>query len=128
MQLGGLSGLSARLHVVDADEDETVGGRSGDDYFDKVLFGRRVSVASDGAAGIGSRMLDSHASSWGAARAEPSKMSRSGSANGQTGKYLFLMVCEVFWVCTVEVKTIERIQTKTTANEVAKINKMVKNI
>ncbi|OBZ73440.1 hypothetical protein A0H81_07254 [Grifola frondosa] len=38
MQLGGLSELSARLHVVDADEDETVCGWSGDDYYDKIVW------------------------------------------------------------------------------------------
>ncbi|OBZ69633.1 hypothetical protein A0H81_10591 [Grifola frondosa] len=64
MGLGGLSGLSARLQAADGDEDEGAGGRSGDDYFDKMSFGR-ASVASDrsnGAAGIGSRMLGGRAS------------------------------------------------------------------
>ncbi|KAI0941809.1 hypothetical protein AcW1_003600 [Taiwanofungus camphoratus] len=57
--LGGLSGLSARLQAVEGDEDESAAARSGEDYFDKLSFGR-ASVASDrstGAAGIGSRML-----------------------------------------------------------------------
>ncbi|KAJ3543974.1 hypothetical protein NM688_g5797 [Phlebia brevispora] len=59
---GGLSDLSARLQAVGAEEDDEGtsggGGKSGDDYFDKMSFGR-ASVASDRSAGgaIGSRML-----------------------------------------------------------------------
>lgn len=56
--LGDLSGLTARLQAVDVDDDDGA-ARSGEDYFDKMSFGR-ASVASDrstGAAGIGSRML-----------------------------------------------------------------------
>ncbi|EMD33042.1 hypothetical protein CERSUDRAFT_126237 [Gelatoporia subvermispora B] len=55
--LAGLSALSARLQA-DAD-DEDGAGRSGEDYFDKMSFGR-ASVASDrstGVAAIGARML-----------------------------------------------------------------------
>ncbi|THH02281.1 hypothetical protein EW026_g544 [Hermanssonia centrifuga] len=61
--LGGLSGLSARLKAVDNDEDDEgvmsgAGNRSGEDYFDKMSYGR-ASVASDRSAGgaIGSRMM-----------------------------------------------------------------------
>jgi hypothetical protein len=56
----GLSGLSARLKGVEAEDDEGgmpgVGGRSGDDYYDK--YGRS-SVNSDHSAGggLGTRML-----------------------------------------------------------------------
>ncbi|KAH9846801.1 hypothetical protein C2E23DRAFT_851461 [Lenzites betulinus] len=62
--LGGLSGLSARLQAADGEEDEGPGGRSGDDYYDRMSYGRQ-SAASDrsgGAAGIGSRMLGGRAS------------------------------------------------------------------
>ncbi|OCH92044.1 hypothetical protein OBBRIDRAFT_774139 [Obba rivulosa] len=55
--LAGLSALSARLQA-DADDDDGA-GRSGEDYYDKMSFGR-ASVASDrstGVSGIGARML-----------------------------------------------------------------------
>lgn len=59
--LGGLSGLSARLKAVDDDDDgqSGAGARSGDDYFDKLSYGR-ASVASDRSAGgaIGSRLMN----------------------------------------------------------------------
>ncbi|KAI0665719.1 hypothetical protein C8Q78DRAFT_1063711 [Trametes maxima] len=58
--LGGLSGLSARLQAADGDEDEGgTGGRSGEDYYERMSYGRQ-SAASDrsaGASGIGARML-----------------------------------------------------------------------
>ncbi|KAI0363111.1 hypothetical protein BV20DRAFT_204698 [Pilatotrama ljubarskyi] len=62
--LGGLSGLSARLQAADGDDDEGAGGRSGDDYYDRMSYGRQ-SAASDrsaSASGIGSRMLGGRAS------------------------------------------------------------------
>lgn len=62
--LAGLSGLSARLQAVEGDDEDGIGARSGDDYFDKMSFGR-ASVASDrsnGAAGIGARMLGGRSS------------------------------------------------------------------
>ncbi|KAI9064956.1 hypothetical protein FKP32DRAFT_1591027 [Trametes sanguinea] len=64
--LGGLNGLSARFQTADTGEDdEGVGGaRSGDDYYDRMSYGRQ-SAASDrstGAAGIGARMLGGRAS------------------------------------------------------------------
>lgn len=59
--LSGLSGLSARLKAVDDDDDgqSGAGARSGDDYFDKLSYGR-ASVASDRSAGgaIGSRLMN----------------------------------------------------------------------
>ncbi|CAL1711181.1 unnamed protein product [Somion occarium] len=52
--IGGLSGLSARLQQVEGDDDEGAlsgaGARSGDDYYEKMSFGR-ASVASDRSAG-----------------------------------------------------------------------------
>ncbi|KAI0072828.1 hypothetical protein K474DRAFT_1667322 [Panus rudis PR-1116 ss-1] len=55
-QIGGLSALSARLQQVsDTDDDGALSGagnRSGDDYFDKMSFGR-ASVTSDRSAGGG---------------------------------------------------------------------------
>ncbi|KAI8974031.1 hypothetical protein BD414DRAFT_468647 [Trametes punicea] len=57
--LGGLNGLSARLQAADGEDDEGAGARSGDDYYDRMSYGRQ-SAASDrstGAAGIGARML-----------------------------------------------------------------------
>ncbi|KAH7907886.1 hypothetical protein BJ138DRAFT_1116316 [Hygrophoropsis aurantiaca] len=60
--MGGLSGLSARLRGVDAEDEEGAGGtRSGDDYYDKMSLGR-TSVTSDRSAGIGSRMMGGRAS------------------------------------------------------------------
>ncbi|RPD53407.1 hypothetical protein L226DRAFT_473083, partial [Lentinus tigrinus ALCF2SS1-7] len=52
--LAGLSGLSARLQQADEDDG---GGRSGDDYYDR--YGRQSAASdrSNGAAGIGSRLL-----------------------------------------------------------------------
>ncbi|THG98490.1 hypothetical protein EW145_g7419 [Phellinidium pouzarii] len=53
--LGGLSGLSARLRDRPVEEDDEDGwpgaGRSGEEYFDKLSFGR-ASVASDRSMGI----------------------------------------------------------------------------
>ncbi|KAH8115471.1 hypothetical protein DFH11DRAFT_1688560 [Phellopilus nigrolimitatus] len=53
---GGLSGLTARLRdrsMEEEDEDAWSGqGRSGEEYFDKMSFGR-ASVASDRSAGVG---------------------------------------------------------------------------
>jgi len=65
----GLNGLSARLKGVDDDDDDEgvisgAGGKSGDDYYDKISFGRG-SAASDrstGATGITSRMATGRAS------------------------------------------------------------------
>ena len=51
--LAGLSGLSARLQQAD---DEDVGRRSGDDYFDRASYSRQ-SQASDRSAG-GSRLMN----------------------------------------------------------------------
>ena len=76
--LGGLAGLTARLQQAAENEEEDegatsgAGGRSGDDYFDKMSFGR-ASVASDRSAGmgIGSRMLG-----------RMSGMSLNGNGNG----------------------------------------------
>ena len=59
--LSGLSALSARLQASREDEEEdeggrssAAGGRSGDDYYDKMSFGR-ASVTSDRSAGRGGR-------------------------------------------------------------------------
>ena len=61
--IGGLSGLSARLQQVDADDDEDdrggrisgAGARSNDEVYDRVSYGR-TSVASDrSGGGAGSR-------------------------------------------------------------------------
>jgi protein SPA2 len=50
--LGGLSGLSARLRADEDDEGQMSGGnRSGEDYFDKMSFGRAASAASDRSIG-----------------------------------------------------------------------------
>lgn len=46
--LGGLSGLTARLHA--DDDDEVSAARSGEDYYDKMSYGR-ASVTSDRSAG-----------------------------------------------------------------------------
>lgn len=52
--LGGLSGLTARLADAEEEDEGAMSGgggaRSGDDYFDKMSFGR-ASVASDRSAG-----------------------------------------------------------------------------
>ncbi|KAI0759954.1 hypothetical protein BD413DRAFT_594323 [Trametes elegans] len=57
---GGLSGLSARLQAADGEDDDGTGGRSGDDYYDRMSYGRQ-SAASDrsggAVSGIGARML-----------------------------------------------------------------------
>lgn len=55
--LGGLSGLTARLRdrSIDEEDDSWSGqGRSGEEYYDKMSFGR-ASVASDRSIGLGSR-------------------------------------------------------------------------
>ena len=70
--LGGLNGLSARLQAADGDDDDGPGGRSGDDYYDRMSYGRQ-SAASDrstGAAGIGARMLGGRGSVAGGEDAE----------------------------------------------------------
>jgi hypothetical protein len=57
--LGGLSGLTARLRADDTDGSAGVGGRSGEDYFDKMSFGRTGSAASNRSIppdGAGSRL------------------------------------------------------------------------
>lgn len=72
--LSGLSGLSARLRdrTLDEDEEEWSGqGRSGEEYFDKMSFGR-ASVASDRSAGAGQPSRSS-------ATLNTGRMSRSGA-------------------------------------------------
>lgn len=58
--LGGLSGLTARLQADEEEEERAMSGsRGGDDYFDKMSFGR-ASVTSDRSAGA--RALSGRAS------------------------------------------------------------------
>ncbi|OSX61913.1 hypothetical protein POSPLADRAFT_1181965 [Postia placenta MAD-698-R-SB12] len=60
---GGLSGLSARLQAVEGEDEDRAGSR-GEDYLDKLSYGR-ASVTSDrsnGAAGVGARLMGGRAS------------------------------------------------------------------
>lgn len=62
----GLSGLSARLKGVDDDEDDGAtsghGGRSGDDSYDKLSYGRSSVNSDRSVGGIGSRVAGGRAS------------------------------------------------------------------
>ncbi|KAK0195779.1 hypothetical protein F5146DRAFT_1027040 [Armillaria mellea] len=58
----GLSALSARLKGVEDEDDEVAAGRSGEDYFDKVSYGRTSANSDRSAGGITSRLAGGRAS------------------------------------------------------------------
>ncbi|KAG7449778.1 uncharacterized protein BT62DRAFT_885871 [Guyanagaster necrorhizus] len=58
----GLSALSARLKGVEDEDDEATTGRSGEDYFDRVSYGRTSANSDRSAGGITSRLAGGRAS------------------------------------------------------------------
>ncbi|KAK0460896.1 uncharacterized protein EV420DRAFT_1619444 [Desarmillaria tabescens] len=58
----GLSALSARLKGVEDEDEEAAAGRSGEDYFDKVSYGRTSANSDRSAGGITSRLAGGRAS------------------------------------------------------------------